>query len=77
MEFQSSLRHEALILLSGKFLVDCSLQDTMCTPSLDMDTTCGSFALKGAKAKNNAVVVDLLIKAGMIIIAKTNLTVGC
>ena len=42
-----------------------------------MDTTCGSFALTGAKAKKNAAVVDLLIKAGMIIIAKTNLTVGC
>ena len=41
-----------------------------------MDTTCGSFALQGAKAKKNAAVVDLLIKAGMIIIAKTNLTVS-
>ena len=40
-----------------------------------MDITCGSFALRGAKAKKNAVVVDLLIEAGMIIIAKTNLTV--
>ena len=41
-----------------------------------MDTTCGSFALQGAKAKKNAVVVDLLMKADMIIIAKTNLTVS-
>ncbi len=47
----------------------------MCTPSLGMETTCGSFALNGAKALKDAAVVDLLIKAGMIVIAKTNLTV--
>ena len=41
-----------------------------------MDTTCGSFALKGAKASKNAATVDLLVEAGMIIIAKTNLSVS-
>lgn len=41
-----------------------------------MDTTCGSFALKGARVLKNAAVVDLLIQAGMIIIAKTNLSVS-
>ena len=40
-----------------------------------METTCGSFALHGAKALKDAAVVDLLIKAGMIVIAKINLTV--
>ena len=56
-----------------------------------MDTTCDSFALKGAKPRKNAAVVDLmnrqhfgtgfadhnhkLQKAGIIIIAKTSLSV--
>lgn len=75
MEFQSLLRLVALALLSERVIVDHLLQDTICTPSLGMDTTCGSFALKGAKALKDAAVVDLLIKAGMIVIAKTNLTV--
>ena len=75
MEFQSSSRLVAIMLLSKTCIVDYVLQDTICTPSLGMDTTCGSFALKGAKALKDAAVVDLLIKAGMIVIAKTNLTV--
>lgn len=40
-----------------------------------METTCGSFALKGQNASKDAVAVELLMKAGMIIIAKTNLSV--
>ena len=75
MESQSLLRFVAL-LLSEKLIADCSLQDTICTPSLGMETTCGSFALQVAKAIKDAAVVDLLIKAGMIVIAKTNLTVS-
>lgn len=46
------------------------------TGTLDMDTTAGSFALKGAKAARNAAVVDLLLHAGMIVVAKANLSVG-
>jgi amidase len=45
----------------------------MTEASLGMDTTCGSYALKGAKAKINADVVDLILKAGMIIFGKANL----
>ena len=60
----------------GEPFVDAALQDTLCTPSLNMETTCGSFALKGATAEKNAAVADLLIEAGMIIIAKTNLSVS-
>lgn len=44
--------------------------------SLGMDTTCGSYALKGVKAKSNAPVVQTLIDAGVIILGKANLTVG-
>jgi amidase len=42
---------------------------------LGMDTTCGSFALRGAKAPN-APVVEKILAAGMIIIAKANLSVS-
>lgn len=47
----------------------------MTDASLGMDTTCGSFALKGIKVKKNAAVVDLCLKAGMIILGKANLSV--
>ncbi|KAI9727711.1 MAG: hypothetical protein M1828_005939 [Chrysothrix sp. TS-e1954] len=50
------------------------VKDTICTPSLHMETTCGSFALKGAKASKDARVIDLLVAAGMIVLAKTNLS---
>ncbi|KAI4257637.1 MAG: hypothetical protein L6R42_005531 [Xanthoria sp. 1 TBL-2021] len=50
------------------------VKDTLCSPTLGVDTTCGSFALKGAKAKKNAAVLDALLRAGMIILAKTNLS---
>ncbi|KAL8709338.1 MAG: hypothetical protein Q9220_005931 [cf. Caloplaca sp. 1 TL-2023] len=50
------------------------VKDTLCSPILEMDTTCGSFALKGAKAKKNAVILDQLLRAGMIVVAKTNLS---
>lgn len=49
--------------------------NVMTDSSLGMDTTCGSYALVGAKAPN-APIVDRLLKAGMIIIAKANLSVS-
>ncbi|KAL6693351.1 amidase signature domain-containing protein [Trichoderma pleuroticola] len=47
--------------------------NVMTDSSLGMDTTCGSYALVGAKAPN-APIVNRLLKAGMIIIAKANLS---
>ncbi|UKZ74712.1 hypothetical protein TrVFT333_002382 [Trichoderma virens FT-333] len=47
--------------------------NVMTDASLGMDTTCGSYALVGAKAPN-APIVNRLLKAGMIIIAKANLS---
>ena len=47
----------------------------MTDAGLGMDTTCGSFALKGVQVKKNAAVVDLCLDAGMIILGKTNLSV--
>lgn len=49
--------------------------NVMTDSSLGMDTTCGSYALVGAKTPN-APIVDRLLKAGMIIIAKANLSVS-
>ena len=43
--------------------------------SLGMDTTCGSYVLKGACVKDNAPIVDSILEAGMIILGKTNLSV--
>jgi hypothetical protein len=40
-----------------------------------METTSGSFALKGLTANKDATIVDLLRKAGLIIIGKSNLSV--
>lgn len=46
----------------------------MTEASLGMDTTCGSFALKGVKVKRNADIVTAILEAGMLIIGKTNLS---
>ncbi|KAK0123881.1 hypothetical protein ONS95_008873 [Cadophora gregata] len=55
--------------------IPVSVKDNICTdPALGMNTTCGTFALKDAKTKGNAPIVDRLIKAGMIIIGKANLS---
>jgi hypothetical protein len=52
------------------------VKDNIMTDSeLGMDTTCGAVALKGAKA-GNAPIVERILKAGMIIIAKANLSVS-
>jgi len=45
-------------------------------PSLGMDTTCGTVALRGARPRRNAVVIDKLIEAGMIVIGKASLSVS-
>jgi amidase len=46
-------------------------------PDLGMPTTGGSKAFLNADAKCNAAVVDILLDAGLIIIAKANLTEFC
>ena len=50
------------------------VKDQFCTPSLGMDTTCGSFLLKGQKAIEDAVAIRKLQDAGAIILGKANLT---
>ncbi|KAF2201136.1 amidase signature enzyme [Delitschia confertaspora ATCC 74209] len=45
--------------------------------NLGMDTTVGSYAFVGCTPKKNATVVDRLIKRGMIILGKANLTEFC
>ncbi|KAI4224190.1 MAG: hypothetical protein L6R36_004850 [Xanthoria steineri] len=50
------------------------VKDQFCTPSLGMDTTCGSFLLKGQTAIEDAVAIQKLQDAGAIILAKANLT---
>ncbi|KAM0186995.1 hypothetical protein ACHAPI_011423 [Fusarium lateritium] len=46
-------------------------------PSLGMGTTCGTAALRDARPNRNAVVVDKLIEAGLIIIGKASLSELC
>lgn len=41
-----------------------------------MDTTVGSYAFDGAKAQNDADVVDRLQAAGLIVFAKDNMGVS-
>jgi amidase len=54
------------------------LKDNIMThPELGMPTTAGSWAFVNAKPKNNAALVKKLLNAGMIIIAKGNMTVSC
>ncbi|OBT62908.1 hypothetical protein VE03_07903 [Pseudogymnoascus sp. 23342-1-I1] len=51
------------------------IKDNIATdPRLGMDTTAGSFALVDSKPKQNAEVIEKLIKSGAIILAKTNLS---
>ncbi|KAF7720093.1 Uncharacterized protein PECH_001205 [Penicillium ucsense] len=51
------------------------VKDNIAThPDLGMDTTAGSLALKGSKPRNNAPVVEQLLRAGAIIIGKANLS---
>ena len=39
-----------------------------------METTCGSYALKGATVREEATVIKQLLDAGMIVLDKTNPT---
>lgn len=50
------------------------VKDSILTPSLGMDTTCGSYALKGVGATRDATIIERLQAAGMLVIAKTNLS---
>lgn len=50
------------------------VKDTLFSLLLGTETTCGWFALKGAKAKKNAAVLDALLRAGMIVLGKSNLS---
>ncbi|KAH6652410.1 amidase signature domain-containing protein [Truncatella angustata] len=54
------------------------LKDCFVTAScLGMDTTAGSLAFVGAKARDNGAIVQKLIDAGLIILGKTNMTEFC
>ncbi|UZP40253.1 hypothetical protein NXS19_008069 [Fusarium pseudograminearum] len=46
-------------------------------PSLGMGTTCGTAALRDARPIRNAVVIDKLIEAGLIVIGKASLSELC
>ncbi|KAF7958928.1 hypothetical protein EAE96_002454 [Botrytis aclada] len=55
--------------------IPVTMKDNTCTDvSLGMDTTCGSCALVGSVPQRNAPIVDHLLKAGMIVIGKANLS---
>lgn len=49
----------------------------MTDPRLGMDTTVGSYAFVGGRPKKNATIVESLIRNGMIILGKANLTEFC
>jgi amidase len=54
------------------------LKDNIMTDiRLGMDTTVGSYAFVGARPKKNATIVDRMIRKGMIIIGKANMTEFC
>ncbi|KAF1964182.1 amidase signature enzyme [Bimuria novae-zelandiae CBS 107.79] len=54
------------------------LKDNIMTEAgLGMDTTVGSYAFVGCTPKRNATIVDRLIRRGLIILGKANLTEFC
>ncbi|KAL2206406.1 amidase-like protein [Sarocladium strictum] len=54
------------------------LPDAIVTgPELGMPTTVGSWAISTLKSRKNAPIIDQLMSAGCIILAKTNLTEFC
>ncbi|PSN74128.1 amidase signature enzyme [Corynespora cassiicola Philippines] len=54
------------------------LKDNIMTDAnLGMDTTVGSYAFVGCIPKKNATIVDRLIRRGMIIMGKANMTEFC
>ncbi|KAF5878209.1 putative amidase family protein [Botrytis fragariae] len=57
--------------------IPVTVKDSICTDvSLGMDTACGSYALVGSIPQHNAPIMDHLLKAGMIVIGKANLSIG-
>ncbi|KAJ8128010.1 hypothetical protein O1611_g5628 [Lasiodiplodia mahajangana] len=55
--------------------IPITVKDNIMTgPELGMPTTVGSYALEKAMAKQNAPIVERLIKAGAIVIGKANLS---
>ncbi|KAK3367391.1 amidase signature domain-containing protein [Lasiosphaeria ovina] len=55
--------------------IPITIKDNIMTgPEFQMPTSVGSAALKSAVAQKNAPVVDMLVKAGAIIIGKANLS---
>ncbi|KAH6622595.1 amidase signature domain-containing protein [Chaetomium tenue] len=55
--------------------IPITVKDNIMTgPEFQLPTTVGSVALRSAVAKKNAPIVDLLVKAGAIIIGKANLS---
>ncbi|KAK1832513.1 amidase signature domain-containing protein [Podospora conica] len=55
--------------------IPMTVKDNIMTgPEFGLPTTVGSVALKTAMAKKNAPIVDMLVKAGVVIIGKDNLS---
>ncbi|KAH8807984.1 amidase signature domain-containing protein [Xylogone sp. PMI_703] len=50
------------------------LKDLICTPSFGLETTSGSFALKGLNATTDAPIAVMLREAGCIVLGKSNLS---
>ncbi|KAJ4263557.1 hypothetical protein NW762_006376 [Fusarium torreyae] len=54
--------------------ITLKVRDFYLTPSFGMETTCGSYALKGLKASEDAAIATMLRDAGCIIIGLNNLS---
>ncbi|KAI1121608.1 amidase signature domain-containing protein [Nemania abortiva] len=54
--------------------IPITIKDFFLSPSFGMETTCGSFALKGLNAKEDAAIATALKDAGCIIIGLANLS---
>ena len=70
-------RHQGIVRgpLHG---IPITLKDCIAThPALGLPTSVGSFALLHSKPASNASIVEKLIKAGLIILGKANLTQFC
>jgi amidase len=50
------------------------IKDNIDTPSLEVATTSGCYSLLSTKARQDAELVQRLLKAGVIIVAKANLS---
>ncbi|KAK3191051.1 hypothetical protein K4F52_003001 [Lecanicillium sp. MT-2017a] len=54
--------------------IPITVKDFYLTPSFGMDATCGSYALKGHRATEDAAIATMLREAGCIIIGLANLS---